>query len=108
MSKTLTCPVCGVTFTTTRNYQVYCSRKCAKKRERALDRTRARKRRAAQPRYDDAISSTKPVTFAVLSKAKTKPANTSAVRWRMELRRRALAKRFGHKNLDMLPNPDLL
>ena len=107
MSKTLTCPVCGATFTTTARYQVYCSRKCAKKHERARRRASDRKRRA-QPRYNDAFSSSAPVTFAVLSKAKTRPANTSAVRWRMELRRRAMQRRFGKKNMDMLPHPDIV
>lgn len=110
MSKTLTCPVCGVTFTKTVRNQVYCSRKCAHNGSRTLQRTRERKRRALlrDSLADDAMSATKPVTFEVLSKAKTKPANTSAVRWRMELRRRALAKRLGLKNLTLLPDPDII
>ena len=32
--KTLTCPECGVTFTTTAHHKVYCSRTCKKKRNR--------------------------------------------------------------------------
>ena len=99
MSKTLTCPVCGATFEKRATNQIYCSPRCS----------RWHSKKAAKEyhlsRYDDAVSATKPVTFEVLSKAKTKPANTSAVRWRMELRRRALAKRFGPKNLNMLPDP---
>lgn len=35
-----------------------------------------------------------PVPTGALMRAKTKPANTSAVRWRMELRRRANAERY--------------
>ena len=111
MSKTLTCPVCGATFEKRAHYQVYCSRTCKKKRDRAHHRASDRKRRALlrdSRRYDDAVSATKPITFNALAKAKKKPANTSAVRWRMELRRRALAKRFGHKNLNLLPDPDTI
>ena len=102
MSKTLTCPVCGATFEKRATNQIYCSPRCS----------RWHSKKAAKEyhlsRYDDAVSATKPVTFEVLSKAKTKPANTSAVRWRMELRRRALAKRIGHKNLTLLPDPDTI
>lgn len=56
----------------------------------------------------DYVTATKPVTFEVLSKAKTKPANTSPMRWRMELRRRAMQRQLGPKNLTMLPDPDIL
>ena len=102
MSKTLTCPVCGATFEKRATNQIYCSQRCS----------RWHSKKAAKEyhlsRYDDAFSATKPVTFEVLSKAKTKPANTSAVRWRMELRRRALTKRFGCKNLTLLPDPDII
>lgn len=102
--KTLTCPECGATFTTKRNNQVYCSPKCAKAHDTRAHRERWRRLHGGY----DAFSATKPVTFAELSKAKTKPANTSAARWRIELRRRAMQRRFGTKNLDMLPNPDIL
>ena len=101
MPKTLTCPVCGATFEKRRPNQKYCSQRCSNQHNKRVAKE------YSLSRYDDAFSYAKPVTFEVLSKAKTKPANTSAVRWRMELRRRALAKRFGHKNLTFLPDPDI-
>lgn len=98
--KTLTCPVCGKTFETHARNAVYCSKKCQNKGyyERCCSLSGA-----------DAISASAPVSFDTLSKAKTKPANTSAVRWRMELRRRATAKQYGRKCIwDCRPDPDLL
>ena len=108
MSKTLTCPVCGAAFEKRRHNQVCCSPKCQATRSRMRDRESERRRRRRLGLADDYISASKPVTFEVLSKAKTKPANTSAVRWRMELRRRAMQRQFGPKNLTMLPDPNLL
>ena len=93
---TLTCPECGVTFVAKSRHQVYCSKKCANE---------GHYKRHGQT---DAFLATAPVTFANLSKAKTKPRNTSDIRWRMELRRRAMQRQFGLKNMDMLPNPDIL
>ena len=107
--KTLTCPVCGKTFTTTAHYQKCCSTKCSAERSRKLHKeARAVRSDPILKAEADCVSATKAITFDELSKAKTKPANTSAVRWRIELRRRAMAKRFGRKNLDMLPHPDTL
>ena len=102
--KTLTCPECGATFAKKSNNQVYCSPKCAKAHFTRAHREGWRRLHGGA----DAISATAPVSFANLSKAKTKPANTSAVRWRIELRRRAMARRFGKKNMDMLPHPDIV
>ena len=94
--KTAICPICGNSFTATRPNAVYCSKTCQNKGY--YERHGGR----------DVFSAAAPVTFYVLSRAKTKPANTSAVRWRMELRRRAMQRRFGRKNLDMLPDPAIL
>ncbi len=104
--KTLTCPECGVTFAKKRNNQVYCSPKCAKAHYRKANRERMRKKWTCLHGGYDVFSATAPVSFDKLSRAKTKPANTSDIRWRMELRRRAMARRYGQKNLDMLPHPD--
>ena len=104
--KTLTCPICGKTFEKHARNAVYCSKKCQNKGYHA--RQRARMRRATAE-LTDLVSATAPVTFHKLSRARTKPANTSAVRWRMELRRRAAAKQYGRKCLwDCRPDPDLL
>ena len=94
--KTLTCPECGAAFEKRAQNQVYCSKKCA---------NAGYYKRHGQT---DAFSATAPVSFDKLSRAKTKPANTSDIRWRMELRRRAMARRFGKKNMDMLPHPDIV
>ena len=103
--KTLTCPICGKTFEKHARNAVYCSKKCQNKGYHA--RRRARLRRATAE-LTDLVSATAPVSFLKLSKARTKPAGTSEVRWRMELRRRAMARRFGKKNMDMLPHPDIV
>ena len=100
--KTLACPECGVTFTKTAHNQIYCSKKCAN------EGYYKRHGHGCRLSGADAISATAPVSFDNLSKAKTRPANTSAVRWRIELRRRAMARRFGKKNMDMLPHPDIV
>ena len=95
--KTLTCPICGKTFEKHARNAVYCSKKCQNKGYY--------ERHAGH----DLVSATAPVTFHKLSRARTKPANTSAVRWRMELRRRATAKQYGRKCIwDSRPDPDLL
>ena len=111
--KTLTCPVCGATFVKRHN-QVCCSPKCSEKRNRRKVReSYVKKGRKRTSLVDDdaydAFAVSAPVSFNVLSKARTKPANTSAVRWRMELRRRATAKQHGRKCIwDCRPHPDQL
>ena len=102
--KTLTCPGCGARFETKAHNKIYCSHKCANR----VARRKFWAKQCGSAELTDVVSASKPVTFEVLSKAKTKPANTSAIRWRMELRRRAMQTRFGQKNLDLLPHPDLI
>ena len=98
--KTVTCPICGNSFTTTRHNAVYCSKACQNK---GYYERHGRKCRI------DAVSATAPVSFLTLSHARTKPANTSDIRWRMELRRRATAKQYGRKCIwDCRPHPDQL
>ena len=105
MSKTVTCPICGNSFTTNRRNAVYCSKKCQNKGYHARERARMR----CYGALPDAVSATAPVSFLKLSHARTKPANTSEVRWRMELRRRATAKQYGRKCIwDCRPHPDQL
>ena len=101
--KTLTCPECGVTFTTSARNQVCCSDACRKIRIRRLHAVNYHYKHRE---LTDCFSASAPVSFDKLSRATTKPANTSAVRWRIELRRRAMLRRYGQKNLDMLPHPD--
>ena len=86
--KTLVCPECGATFESTRG-KVCCSKKCQKKRSR---RRAAHRKRCIS--FGSAFQATKPVTQEELMRALKKPANCSAVRWRMELRRRANAEYF--------------
>ena len=132
--KTRVCPECGATFTTDARIQVCCSPECkrrrklrqikesndrnnakiaARRRKVRLER-QARKKatRAARDRdlklRDACWEATKPVRLGELMHAKTKPANTSDVRWRMELRRRAMQKRLGNYCMTAVPHPDLL
>ena len=112
--KTLTCPECSKQFTTTAHNQVCCSPACQANRIRRLKKARAVKASKSKtvalntndPR--DVWSDAGGVSLSRLMKSRTKPKNTSAVRWRIELRRRAMQRHYGQKNLDMLPNPDLL
>ena len=132
--KTRVCPECGATFTTDARIQVCCSPECkrrrklrqikesydrnnakiaARRRKARLER-QARKKatRAARDRdlklRDACWEATKPVRLGELMHAKRKPANTSDVRWRIELRRRAMLKRYDCHCLDVAPDPDML
>ena len=73
------CAVCGAEFTPRNNNQKCCSKLCSRKhywRQRFGDIERA-------------VAGSYPVSNATIMYARTKPANTSEVRWRIELRRRA-------------------
>ena len=91
--------------------QVCCTPECHKKRRRKLDRARkeaAKARREADKQSLDYIKATRPVSAEHLARATRKPANTSEVRWRIELRRRAMARRYGAQCLDFAEDPDRL
>ena len=47
-----------------------------------------------------------PVSNDILFKATTKPKRCSDVRWRIELKRRAYAARWGQRSRDFLVDPD--
>ena len=105
------CPECGAEFEPTYRNQVCCSDECKKKRERKLYRAwkkAARTRREADKASLDYIKATRPVTLDTLTRAPRKPKNTSDVRWRIELRRRAMAQRYGAQCLDFAADPDRL
>lgn len=93
---TKTCQICGAEFTPKPRHpnQKYCSARCArtaykrKNRKRSRDTTRAER----EARHAKAIS--EPVSNDTIMRASRKPANTSAVRWRIELRRRASPERY--------------
>ena len=50
----------------------------------------------------------KPISNEVLMKATKKPKRCSDVRWRIELKRRAYAARWGLRSRDFLVDPDLI
>ena len=81
---TKTCQICGAEFTPRVNTQKYCSGRCART---AYERKRVRSRAAEEAARAFRVSA--PVSNAAIMMAKCKPENTSEVRWRMELRRRA-------------------
>jgi hypothetical protein len=84
------CPECGAEFTTKLHNKKYCSKRCARNAEAHLIKGRS----SAVRELAHAWESTRPVPNSVIMTAKCKPANTSAVRWRMELRRRANPKYY--------------
>lgn len=105
------CPECGAEFEPGHGNQVCCSDECKKKRKRKLSRAwkrAARARREADKASLDYIKATRPVTLGTLTSARKKPKNTSDVRWRIELRRRAMARRYGAQCLDFAADPDRL
>ena len=81
---TRTCPECGAEFTTKLHNKQYCSKRCARNAMARMFR-----RSSAVREFAHAWESTRAVPNSVIMTAKCKPANTSEVRWRMELRRRA-------------------
>lgn len=85
MLHTRKCAECGAEFTTELHNKQYCSKRCA----RNAEAHRAKGRSSAVRELAHAWESTRPMSNATIMMAKCKPANTSAVRWRMELRRRA-------------------
>ena len=56
--------------------------------------SRRQSRDSWEARAAHAQEVSRPVPFEALKKAKRKPANTSDVRWRIELRRRARAEYY--------------
>ena len=132
--KTRVCPECGATFTTDARIQVCCSPECkrrrklrqikesndrnnakiaARRRKVRLERQARKKATRTQLARDlqmlgETWNMSEPVTLDHLMHAKTKPVNTSDVRWRMELRRRAMQKRLGNYCMTAVPHPDLL
>ena len=120
--KTRVSPECGATFTTDARIQVCCSPECKRRRKLRQSRENGKLRRAIAARKkatraardrdlklrDACWEATKPVRLGELMHAKRKPANTSDVRWRIELRRRAMLKRYDCHCLDVAPDPDML
>ncbi len=102
------CPECGAEFEPTYRNQVCCSDECKKKRERRLHNERRKERSGRDKASLDYIKATRPVTLDTLTRAPRKPKNTSDVRWRIELRRRAMAQRYGAQCLDFAADPDRL
>ena len=86
------CAVCGAEFAPTRPAKKYCSAKCA--REANQRRWRLRGETREERELEHARAKSRPVSNYELMHARTKPANTSEVRWRMELRRRANARLY--------------
>jgi len=80
------CAECGAEYTPHNPQQKYCSRQCARKVSERRYRGNTSMRQAAH-----AFEISEPVSLSNLMRAKRKPENTSAVRWRIELRRRARA-----------------
>lgn len=85
------CAECGAEFTPKRPLQKFCSIKCNKKVQKRKDSLRrdrsiaGKEERAAA----HALMVSEPVANLTIMTSRRKPRNTSAVRWRIELRRRA-------------------
>lgn len=95
------CEVCGEEFEPRRKDQRGCSAACAHMLHLRETRAAARRKRNGQKHdtFDDVLSGSEPVALSTLMKAKRKPKNTSATRWRMELARRADPGRFAIASL---------
>ena len=82
------CAVCGAKFEPKRGNQAYCSHRCARNAVARRDRNRSVRE------VEHALAVSRPVPTAQLMKAPCKPVNTSDVRWRIELRRRANSRHY--------------
>ena len=93
--QTKTCTECGAEFTPKHGHpnQKYCSHECARSCWKRLDAERYRRSSALRD-VEHAMRVSAPVANETLMRAARKPENTSAVRWRIELRRRANPLRY--------------
>ncbi len=82
------CEGCGAEFEPKRGNQVFCSHRCSRNAKARRDRNRSVRE------VEHALAVSRPVPTAQLMKAPCKPANTSDVRWRIELRRRANSRHY--------------
>ena len=89
---TKTCQICGAEFTPRNNHQKYCSNRCARTADEHRERLRGTTGETRA--YEHAMSISAPVSNEHIMRAIRKPKNTSDVRWRMELRRRACPERY--------------
>lgn len=88
------CAVCGAEFTPKAPNQNYCSQRGQKKAAYRRNKRRGRVSTSAARVAQHAWHVSAPVSNATIMFARTKPANTSEVRWRIELRRRANPERY--------------
>ena len=91
-----TCQICGAEFTPKPRHptQKYCSLRCQKKAAKRRNSRRSRVYTSMARQAAHALELSQPVSTEHIMRAIRKPANTSEVRWRIELRRRADAGRF--------------
>ena len=82
------CPECGAAFTPQSKTQVCCSKECQQKRNKRHELESRLRHAKHRKSVQAALKATAPVTQEVLMHARRKPVNCSAVRWRIELRRR--------------------
>ena len=96
MSVSKKCPECGSEFAPKATNQVYCCEACYKQNhlKTKLAAAKAKRRTAAENRKAHEVAIGNPCRFDDLTRATTKPKNCSAIRWRIELRRRARAEYY--------------
>ena len=85
-----TCAHCGAEFTPKNKKQMFCSDRCRHNAEVA------RYKRSDCAALSVAMADSQSVSNEMIMRARRKPANTSEVRWRMELRRRANPERYSY------------
>ncbi len=90
------CAVCGAEFTPEprRPDQKYCSTRCQRKAAYRRNKRLGRVSTSAARQAAHALELSQPVSNEHIMRAIHKPANTSEVRWRIELRRRASPERY--------------
>ena len=94
--ETMKCKECGAEFAPKRHTKKYCSPQCQKKAAKRRNRRRAHTYFCTVREAQRAMAISKPVSTDCLMRATVKPENTSEVRGRMELRRRARAEYYSH------------
>lgn len=75
---------------------------------RELEEIAAEERRRGLRSVKDAFRSSASLPLSTIQKARRKPKGVSAARWRMELSRRAMSRKWGNKAMDFLVDPDTI
>jgi len=91
----MTCPICGAEFERRQHNQKYCSRKCM----RVAWKRRGRSNHGCRDLAAEAHACSHLASNETIMRSPRKPKGVSAVRWRIELRRRANPEKYAYADV---------